>query len=375
MKILIAPNSMKGSLSAFDFAAIVEKAFLSVSEEFEVHKIPVADGGDLSGEVLARSMNAEKIDVEVTGPLGKKVKSFYSKSGNAAIIEMADASGMKLLKAEELNPMEASSFGTGELIKHAVENGCSDIYLAIGGSATVDGGLGMLRALGYQLLDDQEKEVEGQGKDLIQLKKIIPSTILNKVKIRIICDVDNPLLGEKGAARIFGPQKGADQTMVEELEAGLKNLSDVLFQQTGLDLNLTQGAGAAGGLSVPLLAFSNAEIVPGADFICDKLELEKWILWSDLVITGEGKIDHQTLNNKAPYAVAKRARKHQKTVIAIGGKVEAEASLEFDGCFSLVNGPVTLEDAMNHAGEYLYQTARELATLIYSLNKKGEIIK
>ena len=367
MKVLIAPNSMKGSLSAFDFADTVEKALLDVSSDFKVKKIPIADGGDLTGEVLSAYLGATKVEVEVHGPLGKKIRSNYSVIRKTAIIEMAEASGMKLLKPEELNPMITSSYGTGELIHHAIEFGCSEIYLAIGGSATVDGGLGMMRALGYDLLDENDNKLEGCGQDLLSLKRIIRSDILNDVAIRIICDVDNPLLGKQGAAKVFGPQKGATTEMVAELEKGLTNLAEILFTQTGKDLKNVSGAGAAGGISIPLLAFGNAEVVPGADFICERLEVEKWIQWADLVITGEGKIDYQTLNDKAPFAVSKLARKNLKPVLAIGGKVEKEASFAFDGCFSLVNGPVLLQDAIDNAQKYLYQTSFELGKLIKSI--------
>jgi len=369
MKILIAPNSMKGSLSAFDFADITEKALLDVSDEFEIKKIPVADGGDLTGEVLSRHLGAKSIEVEVSGPLGKRITSKYSVSGRTAIIEMADASGMKLIKAEELNPLLTSSFGTGELIKHAIESGCSDIYLAIGGSATVDGGLGMIRALGFELLDREKNELKGRGQDLIHLKSIRKSKLIDNVTIQIICDVDNPLLGINGAAHVFGPQKGATSEVVDMLEEGLKNLADILFEQSGKDVRDIPGAGAAGGISLPLVAFGQAEIVPGADFICERLEVEKWTKWADLVITGEGKVDSQTLNNKAPFAVSKLARKYRKPVFAIGGKVEEEASPAFDGCFSLVNGPVTLAEAIENANKYLYSTVYELGRLILAMKK------
>lgn len=370
MKVLIAPNSMKGSLSAFDFADTVEEALLEVSSGFEVKKIPIADGGDLTGEILTNYLGAAKVEVDVSGPRGQKIRSKYAVAGKQAIIEMADASGMKLLQAEELNPLLTSSFGTGELIRDAIASGCEEIYLAIGGSATVDGGLGMMRALGFDLLDENNNKLEGLGGDLIRLKKISQSDVLDKVIIQIICDVDNPLLGDLGAAKVFGPQKGATPEMVEVLEKGLNNLAEILHELTGNDLRDVEGVGAAGGISLPLLAFAKAEIVPGADFICEKLEVEKWTEWADLVITGEGKLDHQTLNNKAPFAVSKLARKHQKPILAIGGKVESEASSAFDGCFPLVNGPVSLQDAMENAKKYLYQTSFELGKLIKRINHK-----
>lgn len=369
MKILIAPNTMKGSLSAFDFADIVEKALLRYSDDFEITKIPMADGGDLTGEVLERNLRAQRVEVNVRGPLGKVVKSKYAFAGKTAIIEMADASGMKLLSPDELNPLLTSSYGTGELIGHAIDSGCSGILLAIGGSATVDGGLGMMHALGFVMLDKDGNKLEGRGEDLNRLVKIEISDILQEVNIRIICDVDNPLLGEQGAAAVFGPQKGATPEMVNELETGLENLAKILRRESGKDLGNIAGVGAAGGLSLPLLAFGRAEIVPGADFICQQLDLEKWIRWADVVITGEGKIDSQTLNNKAPFAVAKLARLHNKPVLAIGGSVAAEASSAFDAVFSLARPGVSTKQAIQYPRKYLFQTASEVARSLKRYNK------
>ncbi len=364
MKILIAPNSMKGSLNAFDFADAIEKAFLDCSKDFETKKIPVADGGDFTGEVLQRSLNAQQVDIEATGPLGGKVQSKYFMSGQTAIIEMADASGMKLVDSSHLDPLKASSFGTGELIADAIGKGCTQIFIAIGGSATVDGGTGMMKALGTRLLNAQGDELWGNGEDLQYVAKIIAPTLPRNISIKIICDVDNPLLGEKGAAPVFGPQKGATPEIALQLESGLENWSNIIKEQTGHDYSNTEGAGAAGGIAVPLMAFFNAEIVPGANFVLSRLNFEKHVKWADLVITGEGKIDGQTLNNKAPLAVSIQARKHNKPIFAIAGKTEKEASPAFDGIFSLVNGPMTLGFAMKNAKELVYDISFETAKLI-----------
>lgn len=369
MKVLIAPNTMKGSLSTFDFADTVENALLQFSSEFEIKKIPVADGGDLTGEVLERNLHARTIEVDVRDPLGKVIKSKYALAGKTAVIEMADASGMKLLSPHELNPYLTSTYGTGELIAHAIKSGCTEILLAIGGSATVDGGLGMLHALGFVLLDKNGNKLEGRGEDLNRLVKIEFSDILQEANIRIICDVDNPLLGLQGAAAVFGPQKGATPEMVHELETGLENLANILSSESGKDHRNKAGAGAAGGIALPLLAFGKAEIVPGANFICQKLGLEKWIKWADVVITGEGRIDSQTLNNKAPYAVAKLARLHHKPVLAIGGSVADEASSAFDAVYSLVGPEVSIEQAIQYPKKYLFQTATEVAQSLNRFNK------
>ena len=361
MKILIAPNSMKGSLNAFDFADIVEQAFLQVSDKFEIRKLPVADGGDFTGEVLKRSLNAKNISVEVRGPLGELVQSKYSISGNIAIIEMADASGMKLVDSKLLNPLKASSFGTGQLINDAVKKGCTNIFLAIGGSATVDGGMGMMEAIGFQFLDKNSLELTGNGKNLSNIHSIKKPDNLKNISIKIICDVDNPLLGESGAAAVFGPQKGATPEMVIDLEKGLKNWANIICSETGKRLELVEGGGAAGGIAIPLIAFYNAEIVPGADFILNQLNFVENVKWADIVISGEGKIDSQTLNNKAPFAVAKIARENSKPVFAIGGKVEKEASFIFDEVYSLTNSLISSEYAIKNVKQLLFDVSCELA--------------
>ncbi len=372
MNILIAPNSMKGSLSAFDFADAVEKAILDFSPQFKTRKVPVADGGDNTGGVLQRSFNATLKKLKVTGPLGKTVDSKYSVYGNTAIIEMADASGMKLVDLDLLNPFEASTFGTGQLIADAIKNNCTEILLAIGGSATVDGGMGMMEALGFQFFDNTGKQLKGNGFNLGKIKSIVKPEILKNIAIKIICDVDNPLLGENGAAAVFGPQKGATKEMVVELEKGLKNWSEIIQIETGKEIAGITGAGAAGGISVPLIAFFNAEIVQGADFVLSRLQFEKHVQWADLVITGEGKIDSQTLNNKAPFAVAKMAQRFNKPVYAFAGIAEKENLMVFDGIFSLVNQSVSRENAILNAKELLYHLTIEFVKSIDSGVKKSK---
>ena len=367
MKILVAPNSMKGSLNAFDFADIVEQAFVSCSPKFQVKKVPVADGGDFTGEVLRRALNAKPVHREVRGPLGEKVWSKYFRAGNSAIIEMADASGMKLVEPSLLNPLKASSFGTGQLITSAISEGCTQIWLAIGGSATVDGGAGMLEALGFSFIGDDGKFLAGNGENLSVIRAIRQPGHLPEVSIKILCDVDNPLLGPAGAAAVFAPQKGATPEMVPILEMGLKNWSEIIENECGTGFSGMPGAGAAGGIAIPLLAFYHAEMVDGAGFVLAQTGLEKQVQWADVVVTGEGKIDAQTLNNKAPFAVAQMARKYKKPVFAIGGKVETEASPAFDGMFSLVNGPIPLHEAMENTKELLYRFSFELAKTLKSM--------
>ena len=273
IKVLVAPNSMKGSLKAFEFADVVEKAFMRISPCFEIMKVPVADGGDFTGEVLKQAFQAVPVEVGVKDPLGRPVASKYFRSGRTAIIEMADASGIKLLKLHELNPMETSSYGTGELIIAAIEAGCTEVILGVGGSATVDGGAGMMEAFGYRYMDDKGEYVVGNGGNLIRINTIKKNNWYEDVSIKIITDVENPLLGIFGAATVFGPQKGATSKQVKVLEEGLSNWCNLIEKDSGIKLSHRNGEGAAGGIAVPLLAWTNAEIISGADFILAALDL------------------------------------------------------------------------------------------------------
>ena len=365
MNILVAPNSMKGSLNAFEFADSVEKAFTEVSPLFSVRKLPVADGGDFTGEVLRRAYNAHLVELTVSDPLGRPVRAKYGIAGKTAIIEMADASGMKLLSPEVLNPLDASSFGTGELMTDAIDKGCTEILLGVGGSATVDGGAGLLEALGFQLLDEHDQLLRGNGKNLERIRKLKKPVIPENLTVKIISDVDNPLHGPNGAAAVFAPQKGADDVMVKRLEKGLLVWCDLLEQESGKELSDMKGAGAAGGVAVPLVAYFHAQIVPGASFVLSELNFDEHVQWADMVITGEGKIDSQTLNDKAPKVVADRARKAGKPVLAIAGATEKEASEAFDGMFSFTNGPVSLNDSIKNSKKLVFDFSVELARLLH----------
>jgi glycerate 2-kinase len=367
INILVAPNAMKGSLTAFEFADLVEEAFMGVSSRFSVRKLPVADGGDGTGEVLYKALHAELIKEKVFDALGRTIISKYALAGKTAIIEMADASGMKHLKSEELNPLKASSFGTGQLIKKAIEKGCTQIWLGVGGSATVDGGSGVMEALGFQLLDENNNPVGGNGSNTGVIRQIITPGYIPDVSFKIITDVDNPLLGESGAASVFGPQKGAGPEMVLQLEKNLEHWSRLLENDSGRSLATMQGAGAAGGVALPLLAWFNAELVPGAEFVLSALDFEKHVRWANVVITGEGKIDSQTLRNKAPKVVADMARQAGKTVIAIGASVDPDASSVFNGgAFSILPGPLDLTTSIKNTKKYLYSFSVELAKLLIS---------
>jgi len=370
MKILVAPNSMKGSLNSFDFADVIEQAFLNSSGSFNIRKVPVADGGDYTGEVLARALKAEMVNIEVQGPLGKLAKSRYFISGKTAVIEMADASGMKLVNMQDLNPMKASSFGTGELISDAISRGCDEILLAIGGSATVDGGMGMLEALGFCFFDKNSDNLSGKGAKLEKIQSIFSPASLPEISIKVICDVDNPLLGVNGAANVFGPQKGATPEMVVQLEKGLKNWAHILQKISGKNIEEKKGTGAAGGIILPLISFFDAEVVQGADFVLSMLNFDEHVKWADVIITGEGKIDAQTLNNKAPFAVSRWAKKHDKPVFAFGGQTEKEAETAFNGIFCITPKETDIDFAMKNARQLIYDFTVEFAGNIDKLLPK-----
>ncbi len=362
MKILIAPNSMKGSLNAFEFSDAIEEGFNRSAKLFEFKKIPVADGGDFTGPILEKVFKAQEVGVVASNPLGKKINVCYAIAKDTAIIEMANISGIKLLSDDELNPMVTSSYGTGELIQDAIQKGCKKIFVGVGGSATVDGGIGMLFALGARCLDKNGNELPAKATSLSDIKKIEwDSKINSEIEIIIISDVVNPLLGKNGAARIFGPQKGATPAMVEELEKGLANWARVLFSETNIQVADMQGAGAAGGIATGLVVFLNAKIVSGADFILDQLNFDAAVQWADLVITGEGKIDSTTNNNKAPYAVALRAEKLGKPVIAIAGSSSLEEGELFHRIFSLSNSSITTDYAIKNAKKLVVQVSEQIA--------------
>ncbi|MGD9555852.1 MAG: glycerate kinase [Mangrovibacterium sp.] len=371
MNILIAPNSMKGSLSAFHAADLIGQAFLDTDPGFfNIRKVPVADGGDDTGQVLTNALGIRSYEVNVLDPLGRPVKARLGYAGNIAVIEMADASGMKLLQPDELNPLKTSSYGTGQLIMEAVRLGATTIYVGVGGSATVDGGTGMLEALGLQFFDSSGNQLHGNGENLSKIAVAKGELNLpDGIEIKVICDVENPLLGEEGAAAVFAPQKGATPQMVSLLENGLRNFADFTETRTGKPVTDIKGGGAAGGIAAGMTGWLNAEIVFGGNFILDLIAFDQHVGWADLVITGEGKIDSQTFWNKAPYAVACRARKQGKKVIGIAGSIEYSDQSLFDGVFSIINQPCDLKMAVKNAESLVYHAARELAGLIVAVRK------
>ena len=367
MNILIAPNGMKGSLSADKFAEAVERAFAEPGPSvFKIKKIPVADGGDGTADVLIRALALKRYRTIVKDPLGRKIEASFGYADGLAVIEMADASGLRLLKPKDINPLKATSFGTGQLIAEAIRYGARKVLLGVGGSATVDGGTGMLEALGVKFYNSGGNMLAGNGENLIQVSSInLKGMIVPKdTVIKIISDVDNRLLGDDGAARVFGPQKGATPEMIEFLDRGLTRFENVIRQKTGIATADLKGSGAAGGIAIGLVAFLNAQIVQGAEFILKQLSFNKYLRWADAVITGEGRLDNQSLQNKVPYVVARKAKKLDKKVYAIVGASILQDQNIFDRVLSLTDEEISAEYAINKAEYLVYSKSKELASLI-----------
>ncbi|MGE6896127.1 glycerate kinase [Priestia flexa] len=377
MKIVIAPDSFKESLSALEVAEAVEKGFKQVLPQANYVKVPMADGGEGTVQSLVDATDGETISKTVTGPLGEPVEAFFGILGTkrTAVIEMAAASGLHLVPPAKRNPLMTTTKGTGELISAALDYGVNHIIIGIGGSATNDGGAGMAKALGAQLLDAEGNEILDGGGALGNLAFINLSTLdsrLQHVKIEVACDVDNPLTGERGASAIFGPQKGATPEMVALLDRNLRHYATVLERDLGQKIDDVPGAGAAGGLGAGLLAFLQAELKRGVDIVIEATNLLEAVRDADVVITGEGKIDGQTIYGKTPIGVAKTAKKHGIPVIGIAGNIGADSHVVYehgiDALFSIVPGVTTLENAFANASDYVEKTAMNVAA-VWKMNK------
>lgn len=373
MKIVVAVDSFKDCLSSKEISDTIENTLKSLDKNINIEKITIADGGEGTVEALKESVDTTLLECIVENPLGKKVKAKYGLFPNKkeAIIEMASASGIQLLAAEERNPLYTSSYGTGELILDAINRGVKKIYLGIGGSSTNDCGLGMMQALGVEIYDETGKIVRVSGKDLKRIKRIDVQNIKKEVletEFIIICDVNNPLYGENGAAYIYGPQKGATPEIVKELDGGLINVCGILNNNFKMDINSIPGVGAAGGMGAATIAFFNSKLKSGIDVILDFNKFEEKIKDADLIITGEGKIDSQTINGKVISGIVKRAQ--NKKIIAIAGNVTLDAEkLNQEGVaciISIQNSPISLKDALNkyNAKEMIAYNVKQLYNLI-----------
>lgn len=358
-KIVIAADSFKGSISSKTFADVCEASILSLQPLCEVVKIPLGDGGEGTVDALISSLGARRITVRVADPLMRPHDAVYgiTPDGKTAIMEMAQASGLPMLAENERNPLLTSTYGTGLMIKDALDRGCDHIMLGIGGSATNDGGIGMLGALGAEFYDCADKLLPDarSGRDLAGICRIDLSTLdrrLATVQIDVACDVDNPFCGKRGATKVFARQKGADDRMIEDLETAMRHFAAVLKSATGCDVASMAGAGAAGGLGGALAAALHARLMPGIDMVLQAVDFDRQIAGADMIITGEGRIDSQTLMGKTPYGVLKAARRQNIPVVAIGGSVDYSTSLceaGFAGIFSIQTTPVALEKALDPA--------------------------
>ena len=381
MKVEAAIDSFKGSMTSLEVAAAFEKGVKKVYKDAEFIKIPLADGGEGTVKALIDNLDGKMVNIKVKDPLMRDIDSFYGISGDGktAVIEMAAASGLPLLSPDERNPLKATTFGTGELIKDALEKGCREFIIGIGGSATNDAGTGMLSALGYIFLDENGNELEPNGENLINIKSFKDDKVMKEVseaKFLIACDVDNPFYGTNGAAHVYGKQKGATSDIIKILDDGMRNFSNVIEKIKKTDISNISGSGAAGGLGGAFTAFFNSELKPGIDIITEKIELENKINGSDYVITGEGRIDFQSAMGKTPSGVAKLAKKYGIPVIAIGGSVDDEIGNIYDcgitAAFSIIDSPMTLGEAMDtkNAQRLVEKTAEQIFRLIKQ-NKKN----
>lgn len=373
MKFVLAPDSFKESMSAWEACEAIERGLKFSFPDAEYIKVPMADGGEGTVQSLVDATGGRIEHCEVTGPLGDKVKAFYGilGDGHTAVIEMAAASGLALVPNKERNPLFTTTRGTGELIKHALQTGVRSIIMGLGGSATNDGGAGMAQALGYRFLREDGSEIGPGGGSLSELSSIDTSQIdprIKELQVVAACDVDNPLTGERGASAIFGPQKGATPNMVALLDANLEHLAHVIEQDLNKDVKDIAGAGAAGGLGAGVLAFLNAELKRGVDIVVDATGLKERVHGADYVITGEGKMDSQTVFGKTPIGVANAAKGEGIPVIGLAGSlgtgVEAVHDHGIDMLFSIVPGVCTLEEALLNAAANLERTARNIGVLI-----------
>jgi len=327
MKIVIAPDSFKGSLTAIEVSDAIEIGVKKAFPDSLVEKIPMADGGEGTVQCLVNATQGKLYDKEVVGPLGETVVASFGILGDqtTASIEMASASGLPLVPPDRKNPMITTTYGTGQLIKAALDHGCQKMIIGIGGSATNDGGAGMLQALGVQLLDKSGKEIGFGGEQLTKLVQIDISKIdprIKDVKILVASDVQNPLCGNTGASRIYGPQKGATEEMIIALDAALSHYADIIKQDLGKKIKNIPGAGAAGGLGAGLIAFLDAELKPGIDIVINTVQLERIVQDADLVITGEGEINGSTIYGKTPIGVARVAKKFQIPVLSVSALID-----------------------------------------------------
>ena len=356
MKVVIAIDSLKGSLSSMEAGTAIKDGILAAKPDAEVIVKPLADGGEGTTDALIEGMNGERIDLTVTGPMHTPVDAYYGylKDTNTAVMEMASAAGITLVPDSEKNPLLATSYGVGEMINDAIQRGCRNFIIGIGGSVTNDGGIGMLKALGVRFLDENGEDAGEGGQALAKVARIDVSgmnPLLKECHIQVACDVNNPLCGENGSTYVYGPQKGVTEDMKKTLDEAMAHFARVSSETLENDYMNTPGAGAAGGLGYAFLAYTGAALTPGIELILDAVGLEEELSGADVVVTGEGRLDFQTAMGKAPVGVARLAKKYNAKVIAFAGSVTKEATAcnkeGIDAFFPILRSVCTLAEAMD----------------------------
>ena len=356
MKVVIAIDSLKGSLSSMEAGTAIKDGILAAKPDAEVIVKPLADGGEGTTDALIEGMNGERIDLTVTGPMHTPVDAYYGylKDTNTAVMEMASAAGITLVPDSEKNPLLATSYGVGEMINDAIQRGCRNFIIGIGGSVTNDGGIGMLKALGVRFLDENGEDAGEGGQALAKVARIDVSgmnPLLKECHIQVACDVNNPLCGENGSTYVYGPQKGVTEDMKKTLDEARAHFARVTSETLENDYMNTPGAGAAGGLGYAFLAYTGAALTPGIELLLDAVGLEEELSGADVVVTGEGRLDFQTAMGKAPVGVARLAKKYNAKVIAFAGSVTKEATAcnkeGIDAFFPILRSVCTLAEAMD----------------------------
>ena len=373
MHIVLAPDSFKGSLSAGDVADSMERGVRQVFPSARVVKLPLSDGGEGLVDSLVRATDGTFNKNSVTGPLGDPVDALWGilGDGKTAVIEMAAASGLYLVPKEKRNPLRTTTYGTGELVKKALDTGCKKIIMGIGGSITNDGGAGAAQALGVRFSDDAGSPLPFGGGGLSRLRKIDLSGLdkrIKKTEIWAACDVNNPLTGPWGASYIYGPQKGASPEMVQQLDDSLKHFAMLISRDLGKEVENIPGAGAGGGMGAGLMAFLDGRLTPGIELVMEIVGLEKELIGCDLLITGEGRLDSQSAFGKVPVGVARKAKKIGVPVVIIAGSISDDAELLHEegvtAYFSILNAPMSLQEAMNNTGPLVELTVAEVMRLL-----------
>lgn len=381
MKVVIAIDSLKGSLTSMEAGGAIRDGISAVMSEAKVVVKPLADGGEGTVEAFVNGMNGREIKVMVSGPLGEPLEASYAmlEEAHTAVIEMASAAGLTLIEREKRNPMNTTTYGVGQLILDALDRGLRNFIIGIGGSATNDGGLGMLEALGVKFYDQEGAEAGVFGRDMLRVSRVELRGLDQRIRechFRIACDVNNPLCGPNGASRVFGPQKGADENMVQALDEGLLAYAEKVEEAVGKKLSHVPGTGAAGGLGFAFLALLDGHLEPGISIILDAVGLEEEIKDADIVITGEGRLDFQTAMGKAPIGVAELAKKYNKKVLAFSGCATEDAQecnrKGIDAYFPILQMPVSAEEAMKKDTAYknMVLTVKQVFGLVKALGNE-----